>query len=283
MVMKIIRYPLVRLIIGIALIIAAQFAAGQGDAYFKTVFGIETDADLSLSLAIFIILAVFIAYWILVRIIEGRRVTELAVAPAIPELFVGLLIGAGFISAVMAVLYFLGHVEFNGFRGPSVLVFPLIMATVSGFWEEVFFRGVFFRITEEWLGSWIALLISAGIFGALHLGNDNATLLAGAAIAIEAGILLGAIYMVTRRLWVAIGVHAGWNFTLGGIYGGAVSGGASDGVLITEFSGPEMMTGGPFGVEASLVTVVLGVLMALYFLLRAHQKGQFVAPPWARG
>src|SRR3546814_4514721 len=85
-------------------------------------------------------------------------------------------------------------------------------------------RGVIFRLIERWLGSWIALAISAALFGAGHLANPNASWFAAVCIALEAGIMLGAIYMVTRRLWAAVGIHAAWNFTQGGIYGIAISG-----------------------------------------------------------
>src|SRR3546814_14021170 len=85
-------------------------------------------------------------------------------------------------------------------------------------------RGVIFRLIERWLGSWIALAISAALFGAGHLANPNASWFAAVCIALEAGIMLGAIYMVTRRLWAAVGIHAAVNFTPGGVYGIAISG-----------------------------------------------------------
>jgi len=282
MFLKILRYPLTRLILGVALLIAFQIGADVANEFLKTTFTIENEIAARALKSGLIIIAACLAYWVLVRLIEWRAITELSVGLAIPEMFIGILIGAGFISAVMAVLYWQGYFEINGVRSPVLLLVPFIGAIATGFIEEIALRGVIFRIMEEWLGTWISLLFSAALFGALHLGNDNATLLAGSAIALEAGILLAAVYMVTRRLWVAIGLHAGWNFTLGGVYSGAVSGGASEGYLDTTISGPEIMTGGPFGVEASIVTMALGLLLALMYLVRAHRRGNFVAPPWAR-
>jgi len=193
-----------------------------------------------------------------------------------------MLIGAGFISSVMGVLYLAGYVEINGVCCADLLAAPLIAAIATGFIEEIALRGVIFRIIEEWLGAWISLLFSAALFGALHLGNDNATLIAALAIALEAGVLLAAVYMVTRRLWVVIGLHAGWNFTLGGIYGGAVSGFAQEGLLDATIVGPDLVTGGAFGVEAPVVTIAIGLILALYFLFRAGQKNRFIAAPWRR-
>ena len=105
--------------------------------------------------------------------------------------------------------------------------------------EEIAFRGVLLRITEEALGTWLALALSAAVFGAIHIFNPDATVVGGVFIAIEAGIFIGTLYILTRRLWVPLGLHAAWNFTQGGIFGIPVSGsGASAGLLSAEPIGP---------------------------------------------
>ncbi len=282
MLLKVIRYPLTRLILGIVLLLGFLSAAGYAIQILIVTLDVKDQlvaAGLNTGL---MVLAACFSYWILVRIIEGRVVSELTARYAVPELLIGMLIGVAFISSVMGVLYLLGFFEINGVRSLDLLLAPLIAAIATGFVEEIALRGVIFRIIEEWLGTWISLLFSAALFGALHLGNDNATLIAAVAIALEAGVLLAAVYMVTRRLWVVIGLHAGWNFTLGGVYSGAVSGFEQEGLLDATIAGPELMTGGAFGVEASVVTIIIGLVLALYFLFRAHQKDRFVAAPWRR-
>jgi hypothetical protein len=163
----------------------------------------------------------------------------------------------------------------------------LMFATVPGFilgavLEEVIARGIIFRILEESLGSWIALAISAAIFGLLHLLNAGATLLNAGAISIEAGILLAAAFMVTRRLWFCIGIHFAWNFTQGGIFSGAVSGGQQKGLLRAKMVGAEWITGGAFGVEASVVALVVCTAAGMLLLIAAKRKGHIVQPFWAR-
>jgi hypothetical protein len=160
---------------------------------------------------------------------------------------------------------------------------PVFAASVvSGVFEEILFRGVLFRIMEEGLGTWLALLISALIFGLLHLMNPNATLIAGVAIALEAGVLLAAAYASTRRLWLPIGLHFAWNFTQGGVFGVAVSGVNFKGLLQSTLTGPELFSGGEFGAEASIVAIVVGIAAGIYFLWRARAKGNFVKPFWQR-
>lgn len=121
----------------------------------------------------------------------------------------------------------------------------------------------------------IAIILSGALFGLLHALNPGATLASTAAIAVEAGVLLAAAYLVTRSLWLAIGLHIGWNFTEGGIFGAAVSGGKSHGLITTAFAGPDWLTGGKFGPEASLTAVILCVVVAAVLLAVAIRRGEW--------
>lgn len=169
-----------------------------------------------------------------------------------------------------------------GTRGAEVLWPVLGIALLSGFSEEIIMRGLVFRLIKRWLGSWIALAISAALFGAGHIANPNSSWFAALCIALEAGIMLGAIYMVTRRLWAAIGIHAAWNFTQRGIYGIAISGLDTKGVLVPRIAGPDLLTGGAFGAEASLPALILATALGVVLLVIARRRGHFVAPFWAR-
>jgi membrane protease YdiL (CAAX protease family) len=227
--------------------------------------------------------AIFVAiYAAFCRFVEGRPAREFALAPAAVELPIGIVAGLLLFSLVVGVIAAFGGYRVIGYRDAGVLVPALAVAILSGFTEEIFFRGFFFRLTEKWLGSWAALGLSAALFGALHLGNPNATLLAAVAIMLEAGIMLAAIYMITRRLWAAIGLHAAWNFAQGGIYGIPVSGGAMDGVLRPDIRGSDLLTGGAFGAEASLPAIVIATAFGLAVLYITWQRGHFVAPIWVR-
>jgi hypothetical protein len=73
---------------------------------------------------------------------------------------------------------------------------------------------------------------------------------APSALALEAGVMLGAAYLVTRRLWLAIGIHGAWNFTQAGIFSVPTSGIAMNGVFVGALGGPAWLSGGAFGAEA---------------------------------
>ena len=139
----------------------------------------------------------------------------------------GVTMGAVLFCLVLASLFLAGEVQqvhFNGFMGLSTQASASLAAAVG---EELLFRGAIFRIAEEWLGTTAALIISAVLFGAAHGLNSGATPISVAAIALEAGVLLGVAYSASRSLWLPIGMHFGWNFTEGGLFGASVSGGQS--------------------------------------------------------
>lgn len=217
------------------------------------------------------------AYYAFVHYVERRSPTELEPAKAPGELLIGALMGALLFGAVMAGLALFGGLTISGTNSWSVMLIPFTGAVTSGVFEEILFRGVLYRLLEEALGSWPALLASGVVFGGLHLLNPNSTLTGAVAVFLTAGILLAACFVVTRRLWLPMGLHFAWNFAQSGIFGLAVSGNAArPGLLQASVSGPDWLTGGAFGPEASLVTVVLGLMLGALVMLRAIRRGQLV-------
>jgi uncharacterized protein len=216
-------------------------------------------------------------YLFLVRWLEKRKATELSLLPGIPGLVAGLLLAFAMFCAVYATLFAFHMASWQGIVGYSHVMRFATLAIVTGVTEELIFRGGVYRVLEDSLGSLAALLLSGALFGGLHYMNPNATLFSSVAIALEAGVLLGAAYAATRNLWFPIGIHIGWNFTEGGVFGAAVSGMAGGkGVVNVPLTGPDLMTGGAFGPEASVVTVGVCLAIALYFIARTVRKRRWV-------
>jgi membrane protease YdiL (CAAX protease family) len=274
---RIVQFPLTRIVLALFIVILAVLAAQLIVAAFP--LGLAWREALSAGMTVLVSCGAYNAY---VRFVERRDPTELALTGALKEFGSGVLVGALLFTATISVLALLGFYRASGTNHWSILVTPLTTAIVAGFLEEILFRGILFRIIEEGLGTWLALLISALIFGFLHLGNPNATLAGAVAIIIEAGILLAAAYMLTRRLWLAIGIHFAWNFTQGGIFGVAVSGNPTPGLLQGNLTGPVWLSGGAFGAEASVVAVVLCLAAGLYLIARAMQRNHIAQPSWRR-
>lgn len=275
---RIVQFPFTRLILGIGTLAGVLAAASA----IARAIDPQRGSLAAIAVATLVAAMAIGGYLAFTMLIERRGNVEFALPGALRELGVGLLLGFGLFSAVVAVIAALGGYQVIGTRDASVLAGVVALSITSGVVEEILLRGLIFRLIEEWLGSWAALVLSAALFGAAHLGNDNATLLAGAAIALEAGIMLAAVFMVTRRLWAAIGLHAAWNFTQGGIYGIAISGNQTDGLLRARISGPDLLTGGAFGAEASLPAILICTAFGIGVVMLAQRRGQFMAPMWVR-
>jgi membrane protease YdiL (CAAX protease family) len=217
------------------------------------------------------------------RKVEHRADAEFATEGAGRELALGLAGGFVLFSCLTGIVALFGGIEIDGIGGFGQFWRVASMAVASGVFEELIFRGILFRQIERAAGSWGALAVTSAFFGFAHIMNPGATWFAAVAIAFEAGILLGGAYMWTRRLWLAVGIHAAWNFTQGWVYSVPVSGGtAFEGLLVTRRHGPEWLTGGAFGLEASAVALVVATAAGCAMLLMAARAGRFVPPLWKR-
>lgn len=224
-----------------------------------------------------------LAYFAFRRWVERAPAERARPARALCELAVGGSGGAVLFALITGVVALLGGFSVMGLRGIGDLWVWLGIAFSSGMVEEAVFRGVIQRQIEAMFGTWAALAATSVFFGAAHLTNPGATLFAAFAIACEAGILLGSAYLVTRRLWAPIGLHMAWNFTQGWVFSIPVSGGKPPvGLLETRLTGPEWLTGGAFGLEASAVALVAASSAGVVLLIHAHRQGRFLPPRWKR-
>lgn len=274
--MKIVQFPLTRIVLGFLLLIVLPALVQIGA---QAVLGTEG----TLSEVVTVLLATsaaLLTYYGFVLVVERRSVTELSFAPN--ELAAGIVLGAGLFSLTIGILWVLGYYQVSGLNPWSTMLSWLLIGIFSGVFEELLIRGVLFRIMEESLGTWIAIIITALIFGAGHLGNPNATLWAALAIAIEAGIMLAAAYVYTRRLWLPIGIHFAWNFVQGGVFGVAVSGNEAKGLLQSTLIGPSLLSGGEFGAEASIFAVIVCLTAGIFFVWKSYTQGKFIQPFWNR-
>ncbi len=223
-----------------------------------------------------------VAYLLLTCIIERRKPEELALRRW-PDAIPGLLAGSVLFSLVVATLWMFGSYRVIGFNHHTQWLSAFLKDGIgAAIFEEIVFRGVIFRITEEGLGSWAALVISSLIFGFMHGSNPGATAWSSSAIAIEAGLLFGLLFHVTRSLPICFGLHAAWNFCQGTVYGIPVSGLKADGWLVSTRSGPAWLSGGVFGAEASVVALTLCSVCSIALLIVALKRHTLVPPSWRR-
>ena len=266
------RAPLVRLWIALAFVVPvllAHVAVWQ----LAAVLGSVASAVLSTAIAT---LGGGVAYGAYVRRFERREVAEFASEGAWRELGAGLVLGGSLFAATIGVLALAGVYRVAGSGAIAAVGLTLLLSIAAGTIEEIVFRGVVFRIVEEQGGTGVALAASALLFGGLHWINPQATVRGIAGIVLLGGILLAAAYVLTRRLWLPIGIHVGWNFAEGGIFGVPTSGVRTPAMLDGELVGPEWLSGGSFGPEASVVAIAICLAVGLALLVLARRRGRFV-------
>ncbi len=195
----------------------------------------------------------------------------------------GVLGGLALASAVTAFIWALGFIQFSARSGTDgKIVVVMISVLLAALFEEILFRSICFFGIEPVVGSWLTLATSAVVFGGVHAFNPGAGLVSTVAIVLTAGLLLGAVFLLTRSLWVVTGVHFGWNACIG-LLGLGVSGSARDGALFTAaVDGPSLLTGGAFGPEASVVTIVVVGGAGVLAVSRARAGAGITPPLWSR-
>ncbi len=277
---KIVDYPLVAMVVAVLLFLVTTIIAGALDKLFMPdVPGF----DFEMKFDILAVPLLVIVYMLLIRRLGEHPHDDYRDPRAVRHLLAGL--GTGFLvfSAAVAVAAILGVYRLTGAGDLTGMVSALVTAAFfPAVTEELLFRGIIFRWLEEWGGSWVALVISSVLFGAAHSLNPGSNLIATSFIAIEAGLLLGGAYMLTRSLWFPMGIHAAWNFTQGEVFDIPVSGLDQHGLLAAKLSGPSLLTGGSFGLEASVLTLIVATAAGLLIIGLAVRKGEVVEPRWVR-
>ena len=215
-------------------------------------------------------LRITVSVWIARRFIDRRSFASLGVGwdkAAGHDLFLGVLVGGLIQSVVFGIEWLAGWLQIAGlgFAPRSAALFAWSAATMCvvfalvAWHEELLARGYWLTNLTEGLNRPAAVLLSSSAFALGHISNPNVTWVAIIAL-LGPGLLFAWAVMRTGRLWLAMGIHFGWNFFEGSIFGFPVSGIATVTLLETAVAGPTLWTGGQFGPEGGLV--VLPALLA---------------------
>jgi len=279
---KILHFPVTKILIGIIVVVGIYGASQYFLSELLKLSSMTRELNNLIVGVISAILAI-ISYIFLYRFYEKRKITEFSKKGIFKNLTTGIVLGAILQSLTILVIYLKGGYSVLSINPILFIIPPLTMAFSSAIFEEILFRGIIFRIIEEKLGSYIGLIISALIFGALHLANPNSSLSAGIGLAIQAGLLLAAAYIYSRNLWFPIAIHFAWNFTQAAIFGANVSGNAISKTLITsKIEGAEWFTGGQFGPEGSIQATLFCLIATIILLILSHRKGNIIKPYWKK-
>ena len=183
------------------------------------------------------------------------------------DLYKGLLAGAGLISIgfITLIIFNLISVDLTYFSAYDQ-VFYLILFAVVSLNEEIAIRGYILQNLSRSFNKYIALAISSLVFMTMHLGNPNIDILPILNLFL-AGIFLGVYSIHKNNLWFPIGAHFTWNYLQGPIYGFEVSGNKINSLFEQELKGNDILTGGNFGYEGSIILTVF-LIAGIYLMDR---------------
>lgn len=214
--------------------------------------------------------AVTLSVWIARRALDRRSFTSLGLelkAPAAQDLVIGFLIPAPLFALTFVAQWGMGWLKIEGWGwadGNLALTLLGVLLGLAaffavGFYEELLFRGYYLQNLRDGTGLAPALFLSSAVFALAHLGNFSASVASSLGI-FAAGYFLAYGWLRTRALWLPIGLHIGWNFFQGPVFGFAVSGTPTKSIVVHTVEGPELLTGGSFGPEAGLMVLPLMAL-----------------------
>ena len=236
----------------------------------------KTEPSYWASRAIIVILAGTVITLIVRKFIDKKTFSSLGLKCdrlTIIDFIGGLIISAVMAGLIFSILFLTGHIQVQGIGWSSGLltgIFDLLLwffgiGLAVGWSEELAFRGYLLQNMAEGLGLWWSILISCVLYGLLHMANPGSTLLSGSFIALI-GFLRIFGWLRSGQLWLSMGMHAGWDFFLGPIFGFTISGMKTQSLIRQTTTGSDLITGGKFGPEAGLLVIpVIAIgLLAIY-------------------
>jgi uncharacterized protein len=276
-----------RLVIQTFMMIVLMFVPGILVGLFGQLLGMNEKIMMLASEGLFLIsvtASVFLCRWLFDR----RSISSLGLKFdmwTFADLLVGIAIPLAMMGFIFMMMTLAGWLEFQGFAwqvAPAKdifvsLLFYFIFYILVGWTEELLSRGYHLQTLASGINLFWGVLISSSVFGVMHLGNPNSE----SKWMVSLGILLAGVFLAfgflrTKQLWLPIGLHIGWNFFEGPVFGFPVSGMGGGGLLKVAVVGPDLFTGGKFGPEAGLIIIpgiLLGaILIYIYTIHREHLK-----------
>jgi len=225
---------------------------------------------LSLLLDGYLLLPLFLVSWLLTRFVDRRPFASIGLnlkGPWLKELLLGAAIGLAMGGAYLIVGLLVGSVTIGwnggGGRELALIAGGLLLAAL---FEELLFHGYPFQTLIEGIGPYPALLLLSVVFSLFHRANPGFNLLGSINIGL-AGLLLGVGLLRTRALWLPIGIHFAWNL-FQAAFSFPISGFAlGDGPFHAQLGGPELLSGGSFGPEGSIIATLVFFLAIAFLVL----------------
>jgi membrane protease YdiL (CAAX protease family) len=257
----------------------------------KPLFGgaLENEAVSWLVRGIVVVVTATLVVWLFRRYVDKKSLISLGLrcnGRALLDIVVGFALSGFMVGIIFSVLLQFKFLVIKEISWSTNGISPVLeiflwfvgIGAAVGWSEELGFRGYILQNLGEGIGIVWAVAMSCILYGLIHMSNPNSTLLSGVLIAVI-GYLRIFGWLRTGQLWLSMGMHAGWNFFQGPIFGFGVSGFGSQSLIKHTLSGPQWITGGPFGPEAGVVVMPVVLLALIVMFLWTIKR---VDTPWVR-
>jgi uncharacterized protein len=278
---KFLFFPITKIVVGIGicfglLVLVRNFITKP---IFHSLISQKNIAD---TLINYISVALLLAsYYYLFRVYEKREVTELSSHKIAKEGIGGFALGFLLVSVVIGVLFGLGYYSVISISSASYMLAPFSLLVLAAIIEDLFIRGLILRTMENWIGTYLGLLVVT-VTEAQHVFNPNSNFISFIGDLVW-GFSLATLYIFSKRVWLPFFFHLGWNFAQP-FYGSNLSGLDDMGrVIQAKFEGPHLLTGGVYGIEASLISIPLLLAIGILFLYLSIRRDKIVKAKFKSG
>jgi membrane protease YdiL (CAAX protease family) len=217
-----------------------------------------------------------------VRIFERRKANEISFSNATAkDFFLGSIYGLLSFSITALILMFSGMCSINSVNENPTLLTNFFFDFFFAFLQDIVYFAIIFRITEQYLGTFVSIFIAGVIFGFKHLLFPDYTIWGAIAISLEGAILFTALFIKSRNIWMVFGFHFTWNYLANGIFG-LIKLEEIQSLLSVKISGPEILAGSQNGLESSIIAMAISLVIGIPYLMNAYRQGNFIRPFWKR-
>lgn len=269
---KVLYFPITKIFIGIVVPFSI-FVFIQNFLLKPFFYKIISEKSIADPIIIFIsTILLLVSYYYLFRLYDKRKITELSVKYLHKEMFGGFIFGFSAISLSIFVLYILGYYQAFSITTTHYTARMFTVILFAAIVEDLFHRGLILRILENWLGTNIAIVI-AMLVELQHVSNPNFKIF-DLLLYLIWGFTMAMMFIYTKRVWLPYFFHISWNFSQP-FYGSNLTGANDFGTIIqSKFTGPQILTGGAFGIEGSIITLsfLLFIGIVLYYLAKKEGK-----------
>ena len=268
------QFPLVKIVVGVTVCLGAMFLIKTYIAQ-PVLYKLFCNKELADAIKNCISFSTLLtSYFLFATCYEQRKPVEISTSNLPTVMFGGLALGFCAISLSIFILYLLGCYKIITISTTnySLKLFTLLLTAALA--EDLLIRGLIIRVLEKWLGTYITLII-AMLFETLHIFNPNSNLFS-AILDLAWGFTMAMLFISTEKIWLPFFFHVGWNFAQP-FYGSNLTGLADMGTIAqSQFSGPEILTGGKVGIEGSIFTLIFLIMIGLTVFYFAKKDGKII-------